>query len=177
MDYCHLTAQEATALRHKRLRDLEGDHYWLRLTQEEMPDNPQVLADLTELERRIALHRDALGIVLPPDGVAPVPPDPRDTPRSGDVIAVPGPLCADPGCMTTATYEDNEHDNAEPQPEGLETKAVDPEYGTDTVVHTSETPDGGTPDQAEGGQEDADATPDGGVRDGDAEPAVCAPPI
>lgn len=163
MDYSHLTAGQAEELRHRRVLDLEIDHYRVKLALEEDPGDEKAYLDLAELERRIELHRAELGIVLPPlDGVGPEMPD---TPGSGDV-APAAAAGADPGPMTTA-YEDGPHES-DPRPEGLETKAVNPDYastsahpadgGGETGGETGLDTDAGTgPDETTGENEDSPA--------------------
>lgn len=165
MDYTHLTAEQADELRHRRVLDLEIEHYRVKLTLEETPENEPAHMDLAELERRIALHRAELGIVLPPpDGVAPEMPD---TPGSGDE-AQPTAADADPGAMNTA-HETPVHEQDE-RPEGLETKAVDPAFAS-TATHefgggeTGIEQDAST-DGTDGGAQDDAAEPEAEHRDG-----------
>lgn len=62
MDYTHLTSEQRTTLRHERIMSLEADHYRTSLLLAELPaDAPSaqresMQADLTDLERRLAVH-------------------------------------------------------------------------------------------------------------------------
>ncbi len=62
MDYTHLTSEQRTTLRHERIMSLEADHYRTALLLAELPaDAPSaqreaMQTDLTDLERRLAVH-------------------------------------------------------------------------------------------------------------------------
>lgn len=165
MDYTHLTSQQATQLRHERLHRLEAEHFRVKLALEEADEasSAQAQAELTDLERRIGWHREALGIVLPPDGVEEPGPQSPDTPGSGDEAHAAAKR-ADAGPMTAAAdYQDGPHEDS--APEGLETKSVDPEFATTTTTTTHHT-DGAEHDEPAGGADEVAAgAEDGGESD------------
>ena len=78
LNYELLGGSQAEHLRRQRLLDLEADHYRFVLDVEELPegaDPAPILAKLADVERRIALHRRALGMPEPvttPDEDGPV---------------------------------------------------------------------------------------------------------
>lgn len=171
MDYTHLTAKDATGLRHERVHRLEVEHYRVRLALEEADEdaNAQAQVELADLERRIGLHREVLGIVVPPpDGVELGGPAEPDTPGSGDE-AHDAENPAHAGPMTAAAdYQDGPHEDTGSAPEGLETKSIDPEFASTTTHRT----DGGdaAAEPAEGGDEAAAAPGDGDAEQDGGEP-------
>lgn len=63
--YEMLGVEGATHIRKQRLLDLEADHYRFMLDLQELPpdaDGSAVLQQIAEIERRIAVHRTALGM-------------------------------------------------------------------------------------------------------------------
>jgi hypothetical protein len=67
LNYELLGKPEAEHIRRQRLLDLEADHYRFVLDLEELPteaESGQLLAKLSDVERRIVLHRQALGLPL-----------------------------------------------------------------------------------------------------------------
>lgn len=65
LNYELLGDTQAEHLRKQRLLDLEADHYRYVLDAEELApgeDAGPIMAKLAEIERRIALHREALGL-------------------------------------------------------------------------------------------------------------------
>jgi hypothetical protein len=74
LNYELLGEAQAEHLRKQRLLDLEADHFRFVLDAEEVPpgeDAGPIMAKLADVERRIALHRQALGLsvdVLKIDG-------------------------------------------------------------------------------------------------------------
>lgn len=57
LDYQTLTSQHIEQLRAERLQALEADHARTVLLLAETPDAAELANQLTELERRIAVHR------------------------------------------------------------------------------------------------------------------------
>lgn len=167
MDYTHLSEKQATGLRHQRIQELEAEHYRTRLVLEEKPGDAQAAVDLAEIWRRIQLHRDRLGIVVPPlDGVQARALGEPDTPGSGDEAPAAAKR-ADAGPMTTtADYQDGPHEDSGTAPEGLETKSVDPEYASTTAHHTDgaehDAESAGGADEVAGGAEDGRTDQDSG---------------
>jgi hypothetical protein len=65
LNYELLGASEAEHIRRQRLLDLEADHFRFVLDLEELPDDADpspLLARIADVERRIALHRQALSL-------------------------------------------------------------------------------------------------------------------
>lgn len=65
LNYEMLGQSQAEHLRQQRLLDLEADHFRFVLDVEELPegvDPSPIMAKLADVERRIALHRRALGM-------------------------------------------------------------------------------------------------------------------
>lgn len=89
MDYVYLTADQAVELRKQRVAELEAEHFRVRLASAEHAITPPALAEtLADIARRIAMHCEALGIVVsPPDGVEQAIVDGPDTPGAGDASA------------------------------------------------------------------------------------------
>lgn len=61
MDYVQLTEKDFAGLRAERITVLEGEHFRAALRREEAADTVEfeaVSAQMAELERRIALHRE-----------------------------------------------------------------------------------------------------------------------
>lgn len=79
LNYELLGGPQAEHIRKQRLLDLEADHYRYVLDAEELPEDADptpIMAKLADVERRIALHRRALGMseqVSTPDGVSMTP--------------------------------------------------------------------------------------------------------
>jgi hypothetical protein len=60
MEYRNLTGRDVDALRAERITVLEGEHFRLALRREEVVEAAEfeaISSQMTELERRIALHR------------------------------------------------------------------------------------------------------------------------
>ena len=156
MEYTHLSEQEAVTLRHERIRTLEAQHFRVGLALEEDPESPNARQDLADLESRIRFQRAMVGMDVPPDPGVPGGPD---TPGSDDAAGQLPPV-GDPVAMSTDTNTNAD----EPRPEGLETKAVDPEYqasGTeDTTGQTEDDAQGDTATE-ETGQTEGDGDGDG----------------
>ena len=63
MDYVQLTDKDFAGLRAERITVLEGEHFRLALRREEAMEVAEfeaISAQMAELHRRIALHRQAL---------------------------------------------------------------------------------------------------------------------
>lgn len=84
LNYELLGSPQADHIRRQRLLDLEADHFRFVLDAEELPDGADsglIMEKLADVERRIKLHRQALGLpetVMMPDEVetsAPERPD------------------------------------------------------------------------------------------------------
>lgn len=68
LNYELLGEPQAEHIRRQRLLDLEADHFRFVLDLEELPteaDSGQLMAKIGDVERRIALHRRALGMPVP----------------------------------------------------------------------------------------------------------------
>jgi hypothetical protein len=65
LNYELLGGPQADHIRRQRLLDLEADHFRFVLDAEELPDDADpspIMAKLADVERRIGLHRRALGM-------------------------------------------------------------------------------------------------------------------
>lgn len=75
LNYELLDEGRAEHLRRQRLLDLEADHFRFVLDLDELPpgaDPEALMSRLADIERRIVLHREALGLpvmVVTPDDV------------------------------------------------------------------------------------------------------------
>lgn len=68
MDYVQLTEKDFAGLRAERVTVLEGEHFRAALRREEAVDTAEfetASAQMAELERRIALHRNQVDHVEP----------------------------------------------------------------------------------------------------------------
>lgn len=60
--YEFVNADAASQLRAERIHHLEVQHFRLALELEEAPGIPAIVTQMAELERRIGVHRNALGL-------------------------------------------------------------------------------------------------------------------
>lgn len=84
LNYELLGSPQAEHIRRQRLLDLEADHFRFVLDAEELPDGADpgpIMDKLADVERRIGLHRQALGmpvtVMVPEEVDAPAPERPE----------------------------------------------------------------------------------------------------